>query len=53
MPLLPRGGVVTKDVPPCEIWGGVPAKKIKDRFQTEEEKRKHLEYLEWLKENKA
>lgn len=51
--IIAAGGVVTKDVPPCEIWGGVPAKKIKDRFQTEEEKRKHLEYLEWLKENKA
>lgn len=23
------GSVVTKDIPPCEIWGGVPAKFIK------------------------
>jgi acetyltransferase-like isoleucine patch superfamily enzyme len=29
--------VVTKDVPPFTIYGGVPAKKIKDRFATPEE----------------
>ncbi|MEE0979443.1 MAG: acyltransferase [Muribaculaceae bacterium] len=23
------GSVVTKDIPPCEIWGGIPAKFIK------------------------
>lgn len=26
------GAVVTKNIPPMEIWGGVPAKKIKDRI---------------------
>lgn len=40
--IIAAGSVVTKDVPPCEIWGGVPAKKIRDRFKSEEEKRKHL-----------
>lgn len=25
------GAVVTKDIPDFEVWGGVPAKKIKDR----------------------
>ena len=26
------GSVVTKDIPPYEIWAGNPAKKIRDRF---------------------
>jgi putative acetyltransferase len=34
--------VVTKDIPSCEIWGGVPARKIRDRFETEEEKKYHI-----------
>ena len=30
--VLAAGAVVTKDIPKMEIWGGVPAKKIKDRI---------------------
>lgn len=30
--VIGMGSVVTKDVPPYEIWAGVPAKKIRDRF---------------------
>ena len=30
--VIAAGSVVTKDVPPFEVWGGAPAKKIKDRF---------------------
>ena len=37
--------LVTKDIPPCEIWGGVPAKKIRDRFITDSDKENHIRYL--------
>lgn len=30
--IVATGAVVTKDIGPYEIWGGVPAKKIKARF---------------------
>jgi Acetyltransferase (isoleucine patch superfamily) len=43
--VIAAGSVVTKDIPPCEIWGGNPAKKIKDRFTTVEDRQRHLEYL--------
>ena len=40
--IVAAGSVVTKDIPSCEIWGGVPARKIRDRFETEEEKKYHI-----------
>ena len=43
--IVAAGAVVTKDVPPCTIVGGNPAKVIKNRFSTEEEKEKHLRIL--------
>ena len=43
--VVAAGSLVTKDIPPCEIWGGVPAKKIKDRFASEDEKNRHLNFL--------
>lgn len=46
--IVAAGSVVTKDVPSCEIWGGNPAKKIKNRFESQEEKENHLEYLKSL-----
>lgn len=46
--VIAAGAVVTKSVPPCEVWGGVPARKIRDRFKTEEEKLLHLEFLKSL-----
>ena len=30
--IIAAGAVVTRNVPPYEIWGGNPAKKIKNRF---------------------
>jgi acetyltransferase-like isoleucine patch superfamily enzyme len=29
------GSIVTKNIPPYEIWGGIPAKKIRNRFPDE------------------
>jgi acetyltransferase-like isoleucine patch superfamily enzyme len=39
--IVAAGSVVTKDIPPYEIHGGVPAKKIKDRFASQEDIDKH------------
>lgn len=43
--IIAAGSVVCKDVPDCEIWGGCPARKLSDRFRTEEEKQRHLIFL--------
>lgn len=43
--IVAAGTVVTKDIPPCEIWGGNPAKKIKDRFPSAIDRQKHLESI--------
>ena len=43
--IVAAGSVVTKDVEPCTIVGGNPARFIKYRFNTEEDKEKHLQYL--------
>lgn len=43
--IVAAGSVVTKDVLPCTIVGGNPAKFIKNRFNSDEEKEKHLGYL--------
>ena len=33
--VVAAGSILTKDVPPYEIWGGVPARFIKKRFNSE------------------
>jgi chloramphenicol O-acetyltransferase type B len=43
--IIAAGSVVTKDVDPYCIYGGVPARKLKDRFTTEEDKTEHIRLL--------
>ena len=33
--IVAAGAVITHDVPACEIWGGNPARKLRDRFSGE------------------
>lgn len=54
--IIGAGSVVVKDIPPYTIWGGVPARQIRQRFTPEE-----IEFLlkfrwwekeeSWIKEN--
>jgi len=39
--IIAANSVVTKDIPAYEIYGGVPAKKIRDRFSTQSEMEIH------------
>lgn len=34
--IIGAGSVVTRDVPPYEIWAGIPAQKVRDRFNFEQ-----------------
>lgn len=43
--IIAAGSVVTKDVEPYSIYGGVPAKKIKNRFNSDEEVAIHKQML--------
>lgn len=43
--IIAMGSIVTKNIPPFTIYGGVPAIKIRDRFKNEEEKNKHIHML--------
>lgn len=44
--IIAAGSVVTKDVEPYSIYGGVPAKKIRDRFNSKTDLEKHLTTLQ-------
>lgn len=43
--IVAAGSVVTKDLDSYGVYAGVPAKKIKDRFQSQEELLRHQEML--------
>lgn len=43
--IIAAGSVVTKDIPPCVIVGGNPAKLIKNRFSNPEEICNHLKIV--------
>jgi len=40
--IIAAGALVTNDAEPYSIYAGMPARKVKDRFNTEEEKLKHI-----------
>jgi len=39
--VIAAGSVLTRDVPAYEVWAGVPARKLRDRFASEEERAAH------------
>lgn len=43
--IVAAGSVVTKDLEEYGVYGGVPAKKIKDRFSSSEDVKRHKEML--------
>lgn len=43
--IISAGSIVTKDTEPYSIYAGVPAKKIKDRFNSREDLETHLDML--------
>jgi acetyltransferase-like isoleucine patch superfamily enzyme len=43
--VIALGSVVTKDIEAYSVYGGIPAKKIKDRFKNEQDIIKHEEML--------
>ncbi|MCQ2181836.1 MAG: hypothetical protein MJY89_00295 [Bacteroidales bacterium] len=43
--IIAAGSLVTKDVEPFSIYGGSPARKIRDRFDSPEDAERHMELL--------
>lgn len=46
--IVAAGSVVTKDVKPYSVYAGNPAKKIRDRFDTEEQLNEHIRLISKL-----
>lgn len=51
--IIAAGAVVTKDTEPYGIYGGVPAKRIRNRFSTEEDMRKHIDLVSKIDESQV
>jgi len=49
--IIAAGSVVTKDVEPYSIYAGSPAKKVKNRFDSENELLEHIALYRKYKEN--
>lgn len=48
--IIAAGSVVTKDTEPYCIYGGVPAKKIKDRFESKRDLQRHIDLKAKIKD---
>lgn len=44
--IIAAGSLVTKDIEPYSIYGGVPAKKISNRFQNNDDLKEHIKLLD-------
>ena len=44
--VIAAGSVVTRSIPSCCIAGGVPAKVLRNRFQSEEDTQAHIRFLD-------
>lgn len=49
--IIAAGAIVTKDTDPYCIYGGVPAKKIKNRFSSDEDLMKHINKISEIRED--
>ena len=50
--IVGANSVVTKDIPPYSIYGGIPAKLIRQRFKNNEDRSRHSRVLKELREVK-